>query len=131
MAVPVVPGVGVGLLWYTTPLASSFTQFAKPQIRNIELQDCRVCLGLLNQLKVKSFQSTLRFIDLLDSEKLPLNLLCSQSMFGTGYSSEEGPEVFQSQSFRVFSDSLPPGFNAWQYVHGVLATHKPHQSPGM
>ncbi|KAI4571009.1 hypothetical protein MJG53_013115 [Ovis ammon polii x Ovis aries] len=46
-----------------------------------------------------------------------------------GYSSEEGPEVLQSRSFRVCSDSLPPGINVWQYMHGVLATHEPHQSP--
>ncbi|XP_043290635.1 zinc finger protein 264-like isoform X1 [Cervus canadensis] len=46
-----------------------------------------------------------------------------------GYRSEEGLEVFQSRSFRVFSDSRPPGIDVWQYVHRALAAHEPHQGP--
>ncbi|XP_058900608.2 zinc finger protein 264-like isoform X1 [Kogia breviceps] len=47
---------------------------------------------------------------------------------GKRYRVEEEPEVFQTRSFRVFSVSLPPGIDIWQYVHGVLPTQETHQS---
>ena len=54
-------------------------------------------------------------------------------MFVTGkrYRLEEEPEVFQTRSFRVFSVSLPPGIDIWQYVHGVLPTQETYQSLGI